>query len=124
MCVVAFDTHKFVKRLRDAGFTETQAEAVTQAVQEGASIDLTSLATKHDLAEIQRDIAELRQATNADIAGLRQTSKSDIREAELRLETKIAETKADLLKTIVGAVVFNSAVVLAGMFGLAKLLGH
>ena len=86
---------------------------MTQAVQEGASIDLTLLATKHDLAEIQRDIAELRQ-----------TSKSDIREAELRLETKIAEIKADLLKTIVGAVAFNSAVVLAGMFGLAKLLGH
>lgn len=113
MSVVAFDTHKFVKRLREAGFTEPQAEAVTQAVQEAASIDLTALATKQDLAEVQRDIAELRQS-----------SKSDVREAELRLEAKIAETKADLLKTIVGAVVFNSAVVLAGMFGLAKLLGH
>lgn len=124
MSVVAFDTHKFAKRLREAGFTQPQAEAVTQAVQEAASIDLTALATKQDLAEVQRDIAELRQATKTDIAELRQTSKSDVREAELRLEAKIAETKADLLKTIVGAVVFNSAVVLAGMFGLAKLLGH
>lgn len=103
MSVVAFDTHKFVKRLQEAGFSESQAEAVTQAVQEAASIDLTSLATKQDVS-------------------------SGIREAELRLEAKIEAAKADLTKTIVGlllaAVTVNSAVVLGAMFGLAKLLGH
>ncbi len=103
MSVVAFDTHKFVKRLQEAGFSESQAEAVTQAVQEAASIDLTSLATKQDVS-------------------------SGIREAELRLEAKIEAAKADLTKSIVGlllaAVTVNSAVVLGAMFGLAKLLGH
>ena len=31
MAVVSFDTHEFVKRLKSAGFTELQAEAVTEA---------------------------------------------------------------------------------------------
>lgn len=108
MSVVAFDTHKFVKRLQDAGFTETQAEAVTQAVQEAASIDLTALATREEL--------------KAGLAPL--STKAELRETELRLEAKIEATKSDLLKTIIGAVAFNSAVVLGAMFGLAKLLGH
>jgi len=36
----------------------------------------------------------------------------------------IAETKADLTKTVLSAVVFNSVIVLGAMFGLATLLGH
>lgn len=95
MSIVAFDTYKVVKRLRDAGFSEAQAEAVTLAVQEMASIDLTSLSVKQD-----------------------------VRELALRLESRILDVKSDLLKTIIGAVAFNSAVVLGAMFGLAKLLGH
>jgi len=29
MNTITFDTHEFVKRLRDSGFTEPQAEAIT-----------------------------------------------------------------------------------------------
>ena len=31
MAVVSFDIHEFVKRLKSTGFTELQAEAVTEA---------------------------------------------------------------------------------------------
>ena len=44
------------------------------------------------------------------------------------LDAKLAETKADILKSvmgmIVGAVAINVLAILAGMIGLVKLLGH
>ena len=52
------------------------------------------------------------------------TPRTPVRESELRLEAKIEGAKNDLLKTLIGAVAFNSAVVLGAMFGLAKLRVH
>ena len=89
------------RKLRDtAHMTQEQAEGIADALAEAMSG--AELATKGDIATIQ----------------------GDIKEAEGRLETKIIEVKADLLKTIIGAVAINSAVVIGGMSGLAKLLGH
>jgi len=34
MATITFDTHKFIRRLRDAGFQEEQAEAVADAFKE------------------------------------------------------------------------------------------
>jgi len=34
MTTITFDTHKFIRRLRDAGFEEDKAEAVAEAFQE------------------------------------------------------------------------------------------
>lgn len=52
-----FDTLKYAKRLRDAGFTESQAEALASA-----QVDVlqANLATKADLAEIKGDITLLK----------------------------------------------------------------
>ena len=47
---ISFDTHKFVKELREAGITEPQAEAFVRAQQEILSQALDStLATKRDI---------------------------------------------------------------------------
>lgn len=40
MVAVTFDTHKFIRKLRDAGFEEQQAEAVSDAFQEAQSESL------------------------------------------------------------------------------------
>ena len=37
MSSITFDTHRFVRRLREAGFDEKQAEALTEAMR--AAID-------------------------------------------------------------------------------------
>lgn len=34
MATITFDTHKFIRKLREAGFEESQAEAVAEAFQE------------------------------------------------------------------------------------------
>jgi len=61
---IAFDTHRFVKRLTDCGFTEKQAETLAE---EHVALLNSNLATK-------TDIETLRQETKAAI----EASKSDL----------------------------------------------
>ena len=72
--------------MREAGYTEPQAEAVTAAVQE--AMQGAELATTADLAEVKADVTEIKvdlAEVKADIAILR----SELRQLELRLEVKI-----------------------------------
>ena len=50
---IAFDTHRFVKRLTDCGFTEQQAETLAD---EHVTLLNANLATKLDLAELRADL--------------------------------------------------------------------
>jgi len=130
---MAIDTLKIAKRLREAGFTDPQAEAVVASVQEAA--EGADFATKRDLDEVRSEL-------KADIAAVR----SELRETELRLEAKIRETelsleakletirsemlamKADILNRvfgfILGALVVNIVAMIGAVFVVAKLLGH
>lgn len=53
MASLTFDTLKFVKKLRDAGFDEQQAEAVSEAFREAQNTVGQDLATKSDLKELE-----------------------------------------------------------------------
>jgi len=44
------DTHRLVERLRQQGFSDEQAEGITEALRE---IDLDRLASKSDLRELE-----------------------------------------------------------------------
>jgi len=102
------DTLKVARRLREAGFSEPQADAVVAAVQEAAAG--TDIATKRDFAEA---LAELR---------------SELRQSELRTEAKLEALKSDILTRvfvmILGSLVVNIVALVGAMFGVAKLLGH
>ena len=134
---MAIDTLKVAKRLREAGFTEPQAEAVIAAVQDGT--EGADLATKGDLneartalkveiaelrTELKTKITELRAELKAEIADLR----SELRQAELRLEAKIEAIKADILNRIfgliLGTLVVNIVAIVGAMFAVAKLVGR
>ena len=58
---IAFDTHRFVKRLTETGFTEAQAEALAD---EQALLLNSNLATKQNLLEfegkLERKLAEVK----------------------------------------------------------------
>ncbi len=75
MTTLAFDTHKAVKALREAGADEPLAEAVVATVGEAMG---ENVATKANLAEVK---AELQ----ADIARVEAVLKTDIAELEARL---------------------------------------
>jgi len=104
LSISTIDTHAMVKQLIAVGFTDQQAEAVTSAVRQANDIDLSSLSTKADLAELRAetkaDLAELRAATKADIAELRAATMADIAELRAATTADIAElraaTKADI----------------------------
>jgi len=51
VATVTFDTHKFVKTLKETGVPESQAEAFSTAVRE--SHGAAELATKGDLRELE-----------------------------------------------------------------------
>ena len=123
---MAIDTLRVAKRLREAGFTDPQAEAVVASMQEAA--EGAAFATKADLDSVRSEL-------KAEIAALR----SKLRETELRLETKLRETelrlrakieaiKADILNRvfglILGALIINIIAMIGAVFAVAKLLGH
>ena len=58
--ISALDTHETVKRLTAAGFTDAQAEALTAAVKEAVEIDLSNIATKTDIADVRREMADMK----------------------------------------------------------------
>ena len=59
--MAVFDTHKAIKTLIGAGFSETKAEAMIDAM--GDSHD--ALATKADIAVVNADIAVVKADTGA-----------------------------------------------------------
>jgi len=105
MPAVAFDTHRYVKRLEEAGVPEKQAEAQAEVLSETMSLNLDKLATKDDikdmatkadLAEVRSAIEGLRVATKADIEGLRVATKADQAEVRSDIEGLRVATKTDI----------------------------
>jgi hypothetical protein len=124
--LMALDTLKVARGLREARFTEPQAEAVLAAVQEAAAG--ADLATRADLdgvrVALKTEIAELRAELKAEIADLR----SELRQSELRLEAKLEAIKADILNRlfglILGALVVNIIAIAGAVLAAAKLVAH
>ena len=101
---IAFDTHRFVKRLTDCGFTEKQAETLAD---EHVALLNANLATKADIARLEAGMDALRQETKAGIEALRQETKAGIETA-----------KSDLMKWLVGLLIAQGGLIVA----LVKLL--
>ena len=53
MTALTFDTHAYVKRLKEAGFTEAQAEAQTTALVEALKSGVSELATRADIDRLE-----------------------------------------------------------------------
>jgi hypothetical protein len=58
--ISSLDTHETVKNLTAAGFTNAQAEALTAAVKQAVDIDLSNIATKPDIADVRREMADMK----------------------------------------------------------------
>lgn len=123
---MAIDTLKVARRLRDAGFSEPQADAVIAAVQEGA--EGADFATKGDIGALRGEIsalgAELRAEFRAELAAVR----GEMREMELRLNARMEAMKAHILghmmTMILTAVLVNVVTVPGALFAAVRLLGH
>ena len=115
---IAFDTHRFVKRLTDCGFTEKQAETLAD---EHVALLNANLATKADSARIEAGMDALRQETKTNIAKVEaRIAKVEAGIETLRQETRagIETAKSDLMKWLIGALIAQGGLIVA----LVKLL--
>ena len=82
-----FDTHKAVKTLTGAGFSENQAEALIDAVSEARG----DAATNDDLQASEQALRADLQTLRADLQASDQAIRADMQVMEERLRKHIAE---------------------------------
>ena len=142
---IAFDTHRFVKRLTRTGFTEEQAEALAdeqvallnsnlatrenllrlegaqkqQLAEHEAATDQTIQEIKRDIQEIKRDIQDMKGSQKRQLAELEGRQKQRMTELEGRLQRQMAELKADLLKWMIGALIAQTGVIAGLVLGFS-----
>ena len=68
MATVTFDTHKFIRRLRDSGMPDEQAEALADALRDVQSE--AELATKRDIQDLEMRIREVELRLTIKIGGM------------------------------------------------------
>ena len=93
---IAFDTHRFIKRLTQTGFTVQQAEALAD---EQVNLLDSNLATKADLMNIKVEIEKVKVEIE-------------------KVKAEIEKVKSDLLKWMIGAMMAQVGVIVT----LIKLL--
>jgi len=114
---ILFDTLRLSRTLREKGhFSAEQAEALAEALGEAVHGDLS---TKADLANLaaKADLANL--ATKADLANL--ATKAELANLEARFDAKLAELKAEILKWVVGAIGFQTVLILGALVSLVRI---
>lgn len=85
MTTITFDTLKFARRLKDAGLSDTQAEAIAEAFRDATSEEL-----------VTREYLDARL----------HITKSD-------LEAKIEAAKSDIIKWLAGLLIAQAALIAA-----------
>jgi hypothetical protein len=106
MSTITFDTHEFFNELKSAGFSDQQAEVITK-------LQKTAAASTLEQARLDYDLDNL--VTN-------QSLDARLREFELKSEVKLAETKADLIRWVVGVGVLQTALITALLIKLSAAL--
>lgn len=91
---VAFDTQEFVETLENAGLPKEQARAISIAVRK--SHEVADVATKADIAEVNRNIVDVRKDLSAEIANVRKDLSAEIANIRKDLTVQITEVRKDL----------------------------
>jgi len=102
MSTITFDTHEFFNELKNAGFSEQQAEVIT----------------KLQKAAVASTLEQARIEYNLDNLTTNQSMDNWLREMELRLNSRFLELENKLVKWGIGLALGQIAVIAA----LVKLL--
>ena len=130
MNAMAFDTHKHVKALKEAGAAEALAEALVATV---GAVAGEHLATKAGLAEVKADIVELKADMRAlkskvarmpDMDALRAefASKSELKSDLAALESRINQQMAERFAALYRQLWVMAASVVGLTVTLSKLI--
>ncbi|MBF0140525.1 MAG: DUF1640 domain-containing protein [Magnetococcales bacterium] len=94
---IAFDTHAYVKKLRDAGVDEHQAEIQAEAI---LALVEERLATKQDMHALKRDLADVEANLRKDMASIESNLRKDMASIESNLKRDIKELESNLKRDI------------------------
>lgn len=106
MTTLTFDTHEFVRKLKDVGFSEEQAEAIT---------DLQKATVANTLEQARHDYELDNIATKRDLKELE--LKIELVKAELKRD--ISENKAELIRWVIGVGLLQTTIIAGLVFRLA-----
>jgi predicted nuclease with TOPRIM domain len=118
---IAIDTLAYARRLREAGFTEQQAEGQAEALAAAMTdtlatkVDLQALATKDDLREMEARL-EARLETRFDARLDARLSELE-RRIDLRMDARLADLERRMTMRLGGIMVAG----IGFMSALAKL---
>ncbi|POZ53296.1 DUF1640 domain-containing protein [Methylovulum psychrotolerans] len=119
MTAFAFDTHEFFNELKQAGFSEQQAESITRLQRRSADATIGYLRNEHDLDKLvtAKDLDARIKETELKMELVRAELKRDIE----TVRREISETKAELVRWVVGVGILQVAVITALML---KVISH
>ena len=123
---IALDTLAYARRLREAGFSESQAEGQAEAL---AAAMTDSLVTKLELVDLRahvdagflaakRDVQELDIRMQAGFAAM----KESMRETELRMDARFDAKLADLERRMTMRLGTVTVAAVGAMSAIVKLL--
>jgi cell division septum initiation protein DivIVA len=131
MNAVPFDTLEQANKLKAVGFTDEQAQAITQLQR--IATDNTLEQARHDYhlddVATKRDMKELETALRHDMKGLETAVRHEIE--LLRADTgrmiaetnlNISDTKADLTRWIISAGFLQTALIIGVLLKIAHLI--
>jgi hypothetical protein len=105
VAISSLDTLDIAKRLKQAGFSDAQAEAVTTVFRDVRTADLANLATKADIERIEADIERLETATKAEFQRL-----------DAKMESQLQLLRRDLTIRLGSMIVVGTGILLAAKF--------
>ncbi len=122
MNALLFDTLRLARMLREKGhFTAEQAEDLAEALGEAqhgdlaTKADLAPLATKAELASFKADLEAKIDKVEAKIENV------ETKVGYLATKAELSDVRADILKWIVGAIGFQTVVMVGALVTLVRI---
>lgn len=96
--VLTFDTQQIYRSLSGKGnFTDEQAETLTDALKEVASLNIKHLASKDDLGALRAELEGVETVIRSDMASMEASLRSDTDAMKSSLQSEIALLRKDLV---------------------------
>jgi hypothetical protein len=124
MNAVTFDTLYFANRLKSAGFTDEQAQVITELQRTATDNTLEQARHDYHLDDVatKRDMKELETALTRDMKELETSLEHKIELLRADTGRMIAESRADLTRWIIGAGFFQTVLIIGVLLKIAHLL--
>ena len=113
MSSITFDTLHFANRLKSAGFTDEQAQVITELQLNAIDSTLAHARHGYHLDDV---------ATKRDMKDLETTLKHDIELLRADTGRLIAESKADLTRWIIGAGFLQTTLLIGVLLTISHLI--